>query len=163
MRSSFRFQAFHNVRIAHIDGITVASHGFPLAVKQEAEEKIRIKHGRVLSENGTVLEMNSGVSTRSMCFYWRNWIWWCERQLGNLGSTGRPAVRTTSPESKAMGKIDSRVNGFLPVEVGNDNKGFSVKNLVRVPIHYRQIFCTVEIILIRILQQYRAVENSPNR
>ncbi|KAL5988493.1 hypothetical protein ACLOJK_036258 [Asimina triloba] len=50
-------QAFRNVEIARIDGITVASHSFPLAMKQEAEEKIRIGHGRVSYENGTVAEM----------------------------------------------------------------------------------------------------------
>ncbi|KAL5993297.1 hypothetical protein ACLOJK_014221 [Asimina triloba] len=47
-----RSQAFCNVKIAHIDRITIASHGFPFAVKQEVEEKIRMGHGRVPFKNG---------------------------------------------------------------------------------------------------------------
>ncbi|KAL6010927.1 hypothetical protein ACLOJK_001370 [Asimina triloba] len=48
---------FRNVEIARINGIIIASHGFPLVVKQEEDEKIRIRHGRVSSENGTIAEM----------------------------------------------------------------------------------------------------------
>ncbi|KAL5997982.1 hypothetical protein ACLOJK_008916 [Asimina triloba] len=71
--------SFHNVGIARIDEITIASHGFPLVVKQEAEEKIGIGHGRVPSENDsdrngflTINDGGSGASTTSTGFYRRN-------------------------------------------------------------------------------------------